>query len=165
MTRGTLVGIAALVVGCGSVVKHRATVQVDAASYRRGQNVRVTIRAKRASIGTYLRIQRREGGRWREVAVYNPKQQCPEMLERPEGGYRFVTKRSAMCRLLEGTWVVIWEQMIRRQCTKPVPVAPGTYRICVAQFQKRCLVREGPYGFERPKGPSEFVCSRPFQVR
>ncbi len=165
MRKGLLAGFLAFVAGCSSAVKGRGTVRVDASSYRRGQNVRVTVLVKNGSIGTYLRIQRDEGGRWREVAVYNPRQECPQMLERPEGGYRFVTKRSPMCRLLQGKWVVLWEQMMRKQCTKAVPVPPGRYRICVTQFSKRCQAREGPYGFERPRGPSEFICSRPFVVR
>ena len=150
---------------CGTAGIRKGTVSVNASAYKRGESVRVAVTLKNGSVGTYLRIQRLVGGRWREVAVYNPKQECPQMLERPEGGYKFVTKRSAMCRLLQGTWVVFWQQMVRKQCTKPEPVPPGRYRICVAQFVKKCAAREGPYGFERPRGASFFICSKPFDVR
>ncbi len=165
MRRIVVMGLLAGLTGCGAAHGVKGTVSVDASKYRRGQSVRVTVNVARGSVGSFLRIQRFAGGKWREVAAYNPRKECPVMEERPEGGYRFVTKRSPMCRLLQGDWVVVWSEMVRRQCVKAAPVAPGRYRVCVALFDKRCQAREGPWGFERPRGSSRFICSAPFVVR
>ncbi len=165
MKRIVLVVLLAAASGCAAAGGVKGTVSVDSAQYHRGQSVRVTVSLAKGSVGSFLRIQRFTGGKWREVAVYNPRKECPVMEERAEGGYRFVTKRSPMCRLLEGNWVVVWSQMVKRQCTKPEAVEPGRYRVCVAQFDKRCIARDGPWGFERPRGSSRFICSAPFTIR
>ncbi|MCD6500140.1 MAG: hypothetical protein J7M25_17745 [Deltaproteobacteria bacterium] len=155
-----------LLVGCGSVRGSRASVLTDARAYHRGQDVRVVVKLAKGSVGMFLQMQRRIGSRWQKVATFNPRKQCPVMQTRAEGGYRFITKTSAMCRLLQGTWSVLWTQMMQRQCVKPTPVESGTYRICAVQFTKRCLAREGPYGFELPRaGSRRLSCSAPFVVR
>jgi len=155
-----------VMVGCGSAGGSRVTVVTDARAYHRGQDVRVVVTLAKGSVGMFLQMQKRVGNRWQKVAMFNPKKQCPVMQERTEGGYRFLTKRSAMCRLLQGSWAVLWPQMTQRQCVKPSSVAPGTYRICAVRFTKRCLAREGPYGFELPRGGARRLgCSAPFAVR
>jgi hypothetical protein len=152
--------------GCNGAASLHGSVKVPKQSYGRGSNVRVLISVPNGAVGTHIRIQKKIGNTWKEVADYNPEKKCPEMEERAGGGYRFVTKRSPRCRHVEGSWTLTWSQMTSKQCQDSAgPVSPGVYRICVARFAKKCQVREGSFGFERPRGASKFICSQPFTVR
>ena len=159
-----LTALGGVFVGCGGGPSLVGRVEVPKSSYTKGQNVRLKVVAKGA-VGTHLRIQKKVGTSWKEIATYNPKKNCPVTEERAGGGYKFITKRSPMCRQVEGSWVVFWQNMTFRQCVKPEPVDPGVYRVCVARFAKKCLIREGMFGFERPRGASQFICSKPFTVK
>lgn len=141
-------------------------VRVPKTNYGKGESVRVLIEVPDGAVGTHVRLQKKVGGEWKEVANYNPEKKCPVMEEREEGGYKFVSKRSPMCRRVKDTWSVLWQNMVSKQCQDGAgPVGPGVYRICVARFAKKCQVREGSFGFERPRGASKFICSQPFTVK
>ena len=161
--QATALGV--LFLGCSTKPELVGRVEVPRRSYAKGQNVRVRVEVPKGAVGTHLRIQKKVGNAWKEIATYNPKKNCPVTEEQPGGGYKFITKRSPMCRKVEGSWVVFWQGMTFRQCVKPEPVDPGVYRVCVARFAKKCLVREGMFGFERPRGASQFICSKPFTVK
>ena len=84
-------------------------VSVEKRTINRGNSVKVLIQVPNGAVGTYLRIQRWSAGRWRQVAIYNPRENCPVMKEREGGGYKFVTTRSHMCRQVKGSWLVHWQ--------------------------------------------------------
>lgn len=150
--------------GCGGP-SFVGTATVDKRSYVRGSNVKVLVQVPKGAVGTYLRIQRWTRSGWREAANFNPKENCPVMKQREGGGYKFVTTRSPRCRRVKGSWLVYWQGTVAQQCRSQLPVLPGRYRICVVRYARRCQVREGVFGFERPRGASKFICTKSFRIR
>jgi len=152
-------------VGCGgSAASLKGRVIVAQKDYSRGQTVRADIEVPKGTVGTELQIQRKVADGWQDVAVFNPRINCPEKKKRPEGGYVFITRRGPLCRYVNSSWVVNWDGMTLTQCRTTVPADPGEYRVCVYLYTGECILRDGPFGFEIPKGKRKLVCSDPFKV-